>query len=70
NSKAPLCKGGKSALADWGIVFFNNPSDTAVPCHLPLHRGGLGVVMIIPIHVKGRNHPLILQSTWDYATII
>ena len=27
------------AKRDWGIV---NPSGTASPCHLPLHRGGLG----------------------------
>ena len=36
----PPCAKGAVSVADWGIVLFYNPSDTATPCHLPLHRGG------------------------------
>ena len=36
-AKGPLVQRGLSASADWGI---DNPSVTASPCHLPLHKGG------------------------------
>ena len=37
HQRPPCVKGAVSRQADWGIV---NPSGTAPPCHLPLHRGG------------------------------
>ncbi len=42
DKKRPPCVKGavsrSTASADWGI---DNPSGTALPCHLPLHKGGM-----------------------------
>ena len=33
---------------------YNNPSVTASPCHLPLHKGGLGAVLILILNRAAR----------------